>query len=98
MSSPPGTPEAALRAPDPSGLWGELRGVLELPRLLLRFPRLSRQPRGRGERILVLPGYGAGDASTSVLRAYLASHLGLGFSPEVFQIIAQRLAQQETPR
>ena len=82
MSSPPetqaGALDDALRAPDPSGLWGELRGALELPRLLLRFPRLSRQPRGRGERVLVLPGYGAGDASTAVLRAYLGF---LGYRP-----------------
>lgn len=45
--------------------------LLELPRLLLRFPALARQPRGRGEPVLVLPGFGAGDASTGVLQGYL---------------------------
>jgi len=50
-----------------------------VPRLLTCFPALARQPRGRGERVLVLPGYGAGDASTGVLRAYLRF---LGYRPE----------------
>lgn len=62
----------ALEAPGPASLLGEARSLLELPRLLLRAPELLRQPRGRGGRVLVLPGYGAGDASTGVLRAYLA--------------------------
>ena len=61
----------SLHAPPRSGLVREIRGLLELPRLLLRFPLLARQPRGRGEPVLVLPGYGAGNASTVVLQAYL---------------------------
>lgn len=60
-----------LRAPPPLGILREARGALELPRLLLRLPQLARRPRGRGEPVLVLPGYGAGDASTAVLQAYL---------------------------
>lgn len=73
-----------ITAPHPLGLLGEARGLLELPNLLLRAPSLVRQPRGRGEPVLVLPGFGAGDASTAVLRAYLrflgyqAHHWGLG--------------------
>lgn len=46
-------------------------GLLEVPRLLLRAPELLAQPRGSGEPVLVLPGYGTGDASTALLRAYL---------------------------
>jgi esterase/lipase len=61
----------AIQAPSASGLLGEVRGLLEIPRLVTRAPRLSRQPRGEGEAVLVLPGYGAGDASTSILRTYL---------------------------
>jgi len=61
----------ALAPPSPLSLLREAQGVLELPRLLLRSPRLARQPRGDGGPVLVLPGYGAGDASTVVLRAYL---------------------------
>jgi pimeloyl-ACP methyl ester carboxylesterase len=68
----------AIQEPSPRGLLGEVRGLIELPRLLIRLPRLAKQPRGRGERVLVLPGYGAGDASTAVLRAYLRL---LGYRP-----------------
>ena len=61
----------SLQPPPRSGLLREVRGLLELPRLLLRFPILARQPRGRGEPVLVLPGYGAGNASTFILQGYL---------------------------
>jgi pimeloyl-ACP methyl ester carboxylesterase len=46
-------------------------GLIELPRLLLRFPQLALQPRGKGQPVLILPGYGAGDGSTAILKAYL---------------------------
>jgi pimeloyl-ACP methyl ester carboxylesterase len=45
--------------------------LLELPRLLFRFPELARQPRGSGQPVLVLPGHGAGDVSTALLQLYL---------------------------
>ena len=61
----------SLKPPSPFGLISEARALLELPRLLLRIPTLARQPRGRGEPVLVLPGYGAGNASTVVLQGYL---------------------------
>ena len=61
----------AIAPPRPAALFGESMGILELPRLITRFPALADQPRGSGERVLVLPGYGAGDASTGVLRSYL---------------------------
>jgi pimeloyl-ACP methyl ester carboxylesterase len=67
-----------LRAPSRTALLSEVWGLLELPRLLVRFPHLARQPRGRGQRVLVVPGYGAGDASTAVLRAYVRF---LGYQP-----------------
>ncbi|HEY2990675.1 MAG TPA: hypothetical protein VGL11_23370 [Candidatus Binatia bacterium] len=60
-----------IEAPPVSGLLRETRGLLEFPRLLLRLRTLARQPRGRGEPVLVLPGYGAGDLSTVVLQSYL---------------------------
>lgn len=68
-----------IRAPSPTRLLGEVRGLLEFPRLLVEFPALARQPRGRGQCVMVLPGYGAGDASTGVLRAYLRF---LGYRPQ----------------
>ena len=61
----------ALEPPPLAGLIREARGLLELPRLMFRVPELARQPRGRGEPILLLPGYGAGDGSTLILASYL---------------------------
>lgn len=60
-----------LEAPDPSSAIRELRSLLELPRLLFRFPELARQPRGNGHPVLILPGYGSGDVSTAFLKGYL---------------------------
>lgn len=60
-----------LKAPATSGMIREARGLIELPRLLLRFPGLARQPRGNREPVLILPGYGAGDGSTVILKIYL---------------------------
>ncbi len=60
-----------LEAPDPSRVIREARGLIELPRLLLRFPELARQPRGHGQPVLILPGYGSGDVSTALLKGYL---------------------------
>ena len=61
----------ALTAPPPLGLFREALGMLELPRLLLNAPDLAAQPNGSGQPVVLLPGYGAGDGSTAVLRAYL---------------------------
>ena len=61
----------ALEPPPLSGLIRETRGLLELPRLMLSFRDLARQPRGRGQPVLLLPGYRAGDGSTSILKIYL---------------------------
>src|SRR5262245_7673490 len=61
----------ALEPPPLSGLIREMRGFLELPRLMFRVPDLLQQPRGNGQPILLLPGYGAGDGSTAILKTYL---------------------------
>jgi len=60
-----------LQAPASSRTIREVRGLIELPRLLLRFPALARQPRGNREPVLILPPHGTGDSSTMVLKAYL---------------------------
>jgi pimeloyl-ACP methyl ester carboxylesterase len=73
----------ALRAPRARDLLGEAFGLLELPKLMWRAPWLARQPRGHGEPVLVLPGYGTGDASTALLRAYLT---GLGYRAEGWRL------------
>jgi len=61
----------ALQPPSPRGLIREARGFLEFPRLLFRVVDLALQPRGNGQPILVLPGYGVGDGSTVILKSYL---------------------------
>jgi pimeloyl-ACP methyl ester carboxylesterase len=63
--------DEVIQAPSPTGLIGQARGLFELPKLLVQFPELARQPRGRGQRVFVLPGYGATDASTAILRGYI---------------------------
>ena len=65
---------ASVRIPDVSP-WRVLHEMRLLPDLasgLAALPALARAPRGAGEPVLVLPGYGAGDASTALLRAFLA--------------------------
>ena len=69
------TGHTAIVPPAESTLACIARGLREIPRLLVRLPGLARQPRGAGEPVLVLPGFGFGDASTWVLRKYLR-HLG----------------------
>jgi pimeloyl-ACP methyl ester carboxylesterase len=69
-----------LHAPDRRAAWGEVAGLLELPRLLLRAPSLARAPRGDGGPVMVLPGFATGDGATSILRGYL-SFLGHDVHP-----------------
>lgn len=47
------------------------RALLEAMTLPGALPLLRRAPRGDGHPVLVLPGFGAGDGSTRVLRGYL---------------------------
>lgn len=61
----------AIQPPPTSAIIREAMTMFEFLRLLLRAVRLARQPRGHGEPVLVLPGYGAGDGSTAVLKTYL---------------------------
>lgn len=60
-----------LEPPPLFGLIREICGFLELPRLMWSFRDLARQPRGRGQPVLLLPGYRAGDGSTVMLKLYL---------------------------
>ncbi len=57
--------------PTPWSVVREGLGLLELPRLAFRFRELARLPRGDGQPVMVLPGFGASDVSTHVLRQYL---------------------------
>jgi pimeloyl-ACP methyl ester carboxylesterase len=101
----------ALTAPPPLGLFREALGVLELPRLLLNAPDLAAQPKGSGQPVVLLPGYGAGDASTALLRLYLrylgynACGWGLGINtgdvpaliPRAAQLVAAIAAKTRQP-
>ena len=55
----------------PASMLREGLGFLELPRLLLSLPELSRLPRGSGQPVMVLPGFATSDASTFVLQNFL---------------------------
>lgn len=48
------------------------RALCEMAALLPAAPYLALAPRGDGHRVLVLPGFGGGDGSTTVIRRYLA--------------------------
>ncbi|CAN5788201.1 alpha/beta hydrolase [soil metagenome] len=65
------TDERPTGPPPKSGLFGELRGVTQLPALLLRSPRLRRMPRGAGQPVILVPGWRAPEASMLPLRRYL---------------------------
>ncbi|HYC57121.1 MAG TPA: alpha/beta hydrolase [Candidatus Binatia bacterium] len=60
-----------IQPPSTLLLLGECLTGLEFPRMLLRLPWLATAPRGEGEPVLVLPGYGASDTSTLLLQSYL---------------------------
>ncbi len=74
---PPCTIPCNMRPPSTPPLWRFLRegsgGLLELPRLAMHFPKLRKQTRGSGQPVLVLPGFGTGDATTLLLRRYIGS-------------------------
>jgi hypothetical protein len=80
-----------LKAPSLLTLAGEGLTLFELPRLFAASPALARETRGNGEPVLVLPGLGASNSSTVLLRGYL-SWLGYNVSPDVFKILARKLA------
>lgn len=63
--------ETPPRPPRPLLMLREAGAVADVVRLVARLPQLGRHPRGHGEPVMVLPGFGAGDRSTWVLRAHL---------------------------
>jgi pimeloyl-ACP methyl ester carboxylesterase len=63
--------QRSIKPPPRSALLNEVFTPLQLSLSLLQTPALALAPRGQGERVLVWPGFGAGNASTSVLRGYL---------------------------
>jgi pimeloyl-ACP methyl ester carboxylesterase len=79
----------ALRAPGALLLALEGRAPLEFGATLAAWPLLKSAPRGDGHAVIVFPGLGAGDLTTTPLRGFLSSHgydtygwdLGLNFGP-----------------
>lgn len=65
----PGKPPAA--PPPKALLFAEVRGLLEPLRLVLKAPSLAAGPKGSGEPVLVLPGFGTSDRATWPIRRYL---------------------------
>jgi hypothetical protein len=61
----------AIEPPAASGMVREAFCLIELTRLLLCFPFLFTQPRGKREPVIIFPPHGAGDGSTTLLKAYL---------------------------
>ncbi len=57
--------------PNPLATLREFAAPVEFAELFLRWPQLASAPRGGGEPVLVLPGFGGGDGSTALLRRYL---------------------------
>ena len=55
----------------------------EFTRLFVSSPTLALQPRGSGEPVIVLPGLGASNSSTFLLRRYLS---WLGYSVEGWEL------------
>jgi len=69
------------RSPSPLNALTEIpRTLLEMSALVMALPLLSLLPKGDNHTVLVLPGFMAGDESTTVLRRYLSS-LGYAATP-----------------
>jgi pimeloyl-ACP methyl ester carboxylesterase len=58
--------------PDRRLLLLEPRGLLDIPALFAAAPFLLTAPRGKKHGVVVLPGFGADDRSTVLLRRYLS--------------------------
>jgi len=67
-------PDRTIATPSPWLTAAEMwRSTGEFAALWLSTPLLALAPRGDGHSVLVLPGFGAGDASTWALRSYLVA-------------------------
>ena len=64
-------------------MWSEALTPWQFSRLFFNAASLARAPRGKGEKVLVWPGFGAGNASTTVLRNFLGY---LGYDARGWQL------------
>lgn len=72
-----------LKAPPFLALAGESLTPFEFARLIAAWPSLARQQRGNGEPVIVLPGLGASNISTVIMRGYLS---WLGYSTQGWDV------------
>ena len=72
-----------LKTPSLMAIAGESLTPFEFTRLAAASPALARQARGRGEPVIVLPGLGASNRSTILLRSYLS---WLGYSVQGWKL------------
>src|SRR5271167_1874121 len=70
-----------LKPPSGAMVLAEARALIEWNACLMMTPVLMTAPRGDGHPVLVLPGFLAGDLSTSLLRRYLGR---LGYEPHAW--------------
>jgi pimeloyl-ACP methyl ester carboxylesterase len=63
------------------------RVVSEIASLMAAAPFLYQAPRGDGHPVLVMPGYGADDRSTTVIRRFLSS---MGYSTQPWNLGTNR--------
>jgi pimeloyl-ACP methyl ester carboxylesterase len=92
----------ALAPPGRLLILRELAAPLDIAGSLLRAPGLVTCPRGRGETVIVMPGFGTGDRSTRILRTFLelvgykAEGWGLGINrgnvEELMPVVAAHVA------
>lgn len=61
----------------------EVFGVFDVAKLLFQIPNFKSHPKGKGETILVLPGYATDDNITFPLRKYLEF---IGYKPRGWEI------------
>jgi pimeloyl-ACP methyl ester carboxylesterase len=82
-------PQSAFEPPSRWLMLAEARAVYEAGAAIALWPLLQRTPQGDGHAVLVLPGLGASDRSTEILRRFLTSRgydahgwgLGHNFGP-----------------
>jgi pimeloyl-ACP methyl ester carboxylesterase len=78
-----GSSGAKLKPPSGAMMLAEARALIEWNACLMMAPVLLTAPRGDGHPVLVLPGFLAGDLSTSLLRRYLGR---LGYEPHAWHL------------
>ena len=89
-----------LRAPPSWWRFAEIRALGEAAALVPAAPWLLSQPKGQGERVIVIPGFATGDKATSALRGYLnamgyqAEGWGLGVNRGAPEADAERMVER----